>query len=357
MGYRYENDAKVVFDNCAKYTEDQPEKRDYSVVVHHTQVPNSYDKGYRFRVVANTDALAGESDGILENRDVVGYTAVPWAMGQVGSDGVVRKSNCTLETCRGWCTYPKAHKVPAQRELFFGQPFDSSKFVYVEHLDGEPPIDLSNGMTVKEYERQVAIKNSGKIAIAKPSLMVGKFQPEPIRCQYSKTVPNLITIDWTFQTPQFGEYPACAAKPGNTIVFTYYRWLHSVGSISPSDYPNCPGFTSARRTRIRKILLIRPTARCKYPQITYAFMYTESDHCTFRGMRIKIVVGNGKSFVSNRLPEKMPRDTAPTQQVRGSNPEACSFFFLFFSVLYLIGDIRYTITRDCGPERGRHRYQ
>eukprot|EP00118_Oscarella_pearsei_P021903 m.249175 g.249175 ORF g.249175 m.249175 type:complete len:861 (+) comp40300_c0_seq10:299-2881(+) len=332
MGYSYD-DLPLTFDFC----NDAPAVGSYAMYGHFTQLPLSFDRGYTVRLIADIDAITGMGQvGFLNNSDVLGQVAIPHAMGEYNAvTKTFERNKCTSPTCHSWCPSCNALLIPRNKIGLYNKTFDliRSDQLFVEFRQaGTSPIDLSANIPVDTFTQkfiQSILANAANFrnfpGTQQPPIQItaGTVTAGPIKC-VRNAAAKIITVDWTFQSPNYAHYPDCIAQPGDLLVFNYYVPEHSVANVFADEFAECPNFIipicpsySDQPTGLSTCNFTIPTAPA---DATYYFMCTQSDHCAVRGMRMRVVVGNGNPYDCLKVEsgEIMP-NTCPSAGINITN--------------------------------------
>eukprot|EP00118_Oscarella_pearsei_P022864 m.267808 g.267808 ORF g.267808 m.267808 type:complete len:692 (+) comp40523_c0_seq6:329-2404(+) len=315
LGYRYDFLDKS-FDFC------KPREPGFALYIHFARIPIVYNASYRVRLIADLDAIAGESHspGILHKRDVIAEVAIPISMGQYDPQtrGFVRK-NCTSPKCFPRCYGGSVSISSPELIEEYSRPFNLSDKVFLDVYNSKTgsSIDLSEGLSISNLKSRLLAAKTELQETPRLQITAGFVTPQPIQCQ--KVSEKEISVDWRFQPPYVSKYPDCVAYPGDKIVFKYSAFMHSVASVFASEFATCP-------PRVIPICWNDKYAKTKVAECyfevpldpenaTYYFICTENDHCAVRGMRMKVIVGSENSYdclkVTRGIIERKTCDPAP----------------------------------------------
>eukprot|EP00118_Oscarella_pearsei_P024556 m.306304 g.306304 ORF g.306304 m.306304 type:complete len:794 (+) comp41138_c0_seq1:120-2501(+) len=304
MGYTYDN-LPDTFDFCNA----KPPVGSYALYGHFTTLPISYQDSYSVRLIADVDGITGEGQvGLLNNSDIIGQVAIPHAMGRYSAaSGQFERDQCTSPSCSTWCPSCKSVMIPPDEVEKYNKTFNllTANKLFVEVREaGTPPISLSGNVSVANFKQALGNRNVLNLAAfsgrAPPvQITAGTVLAEPLKCARNAAT-KVINVHWTYQTPNVAYYPDCIAQPGDRLVFDYFAPEHSVALVFENEFaectaaiiPQCPDDKNPPSG----------SATCNYtipadaPDATYYFICTQEDHCAVRGMRMRVVVGNGGSY-------------------------------------------------------------
>lgn len=272
-----------------------------SLVAQFTQLPISHNEPYSLRLIIDPERLVGRSnaDTNITNDDIVAEIGM-WRATPAG---------CVSPNCTAWCSFPIDNKYVhnADARALFSKPFDISDALFVEvYGKDRQPIDLSSGIRSNDLRARLNnLPSNVRFPIVRnPQLAYGTV---PTASEYLASVQvsddkTSAFIHWTFQSPETAEYPPINVAAGANLTFNYNVAGHSVAQVFEWEFRQC-----GPRPIIPYCLPqpgVSGKVNCTIPlpagatNTTFFFICTQTDHCSTRGMRLRVTVGDGQNIVS-----------------------------------------------------------